>query len=163
MEINVLSVPGKKYYNGAFYRNAAAPKVMETLHQMFARQCKVRIFYGNTETGKVYPMLERHIGYVVHKIVWKVSSSYRVPVLLPTKQSKNGKEIFEESIVGIYDIEKKSWVYKHSNFHFPRIDVDRKGGDYIVTVDGEDFENTGGDYEKAYRIREYLTGNRNRL
>lgn len=87
---------------------------------------RIRIFYGDTETGKCW--LEEYdiMGYVGCSM-----GPVKIPLLINNKRSIGGGAILDNCIVKI--TENKRTVYIHPTFHFPVMLIDG----FQLLIDGE--------------------------
>ena len=102
-----------KVVNGTYFDNRTNDKVCSILaNYVGCRYQRVRVFYGNTESGKDWCECYDVIGYI-----GRSCGSIKIPLLIPTKNSLGGGGILDHCIVKI-TIDKRV-VYEHPKYHCP--------------------------------------------
>jgi len=85
--------------------------VAEALYSAYTRGRRVRIWYGDTETGRAW-LEELDVVGTVH-----VSTGPRhIPILLANRRSAGGGAILDHCIVKIVDAHNKRTLYEHPTF-----------------------------------------------
>ena len=103
----------EKIQNGAFFFNNNTPiKVMEILNDAYRNGKRVRVFYGDRETGEDWCEVYDTIGYV-----GKSCGIKQIPLLIKTSRSSGGGAFLTDCIVKI-TIDKKV-VYQQDNYFLP--------------------------------------------
>lgn len=127
------------FWAGAKY---AAAGVRVALERAYTDGGRVRIWYGDTETGRAWPEECDVLGYV-----GRSSGVQKVPLLIFDRRSSGGA-ILTEKIVRIDWVEGADSLYKHptfsSGFEHARIGATPPGRDWgrsrpfsVVNDDGE--------------------------
>lgn len=96
------------------------------------RKTRVRIYYGDVDTGKVWNEEFGTTGYIGYSLG---AYDLRYPILIHNKNSYGGVNIFTNRILKIVTTVTKRVLYQVDNFQQP--DVEIKGTD--VYIDGELF------------------------
>lgn len=124
----------------------AAPGVRVALERAYAKRDsdggRVRIWYGDTETGRAWQEEHDVLGYV-----GRSTGEHKIPLLVYSRRSRGGGAILTENIVRI-DSTDGGTIYKHptfsSGFDHGRVGStppDRDGGRSrpfsVVNDDGE--------------------------
>ena len=109
--------------NGTSFVMGTDNKVMNIIQRAIYNRSRIRVFYGDKETGKDWLEAYDTIGRVGRSM-----GRIRVPILVKNKRSLVGAEIPTECIVKI-TIDKQV-VYKHPKYHCP---VERRGNDVYDT------------------------------
>lgn len=105
--------------NSTAYSLCTSQRVIDVLeHARDKRKQRLRIFYGNTETGLDHCASEAVCGYVGRK-----SGEIKRPELRARSTSLSGIAINDDEIVKIVDIKTKRVLYRHKNFHQPYIEI----------------------------------------
>lgn len=113
------------------------------------RNSRIRLFYGDTDTGKCWMEENDTLGYV-----GRSTGSIQIPLLIHNKNSKGGSAILDHCIVKITD--GKRIVYRHPNYHMPVVSVSGKS----VFADGANVANFDNE-QKAAKWAAFIKGERN--
>lgn len=112
----------KKYkiVNGTSYLENTPDKVIEWLETSRERKQRIRIFYGNPETGQDW--LEEHdtIGYI-----GRSTGINKIPLLIKSNRSDGGSAILDNKIVKITTMgtdRKIHVVYQNENYCLSGLD-----------------------------------------
>jgi len=103
---------GREYHqldNGTCYDVNTAVGVVETLEKYRDRSTRIRVFYGDTVTGRDWMEENDTMG-----IVGRSSGQIKVPLLIKTKRSFGGGAILDSVIVKITVNHRV--VYEHPEF-----------------------------------------------
>lgn len=102
-----------KVVNGTSYMDRTSDEVIEVLEKARQSEARIRVFYGDRETGRDW--LEEHdtIG-----LVGRSCGSNRIPILLRFQNSSGG--ILDDCIVRI-TIDKYE-AYRHAKYHIGKLD-----------------------------------------
>ena len=102
--------------NGTCYNVKTPIRVIEQLERARLGGDRIRVFYGDQETGRCWMDENDTIG-----TVGRSTGRIKIPLLIKTKHSYGGGAILDSAIVKIlYD---KCVRYQHSNFHTPTMKV----------------------------------------
>lgn len=148
-------------YNGTTYREDTPQKVIEVLESVMINNQRIRVFYGNTETGRSW--LDEHdvMGYV-----GRSTGKIKIPLLIPKSNSYGGSAILDDCIVMITI--DKAIAYKHEKFNIPSFSIKKTNefkevGLYYSVLQGNvsvaNFETE----KKAKSYIEFLQGKRNKI
>lgn len=90
------------------------------------RKKRVRIWYGDTDTGESW--LEEHdvVGYVGRSTGIK-----KVPLLIANSAASGGGAILDNRIIRVVQIEGKLELYRHSSFRVPDMTVEITADDVL--------------------------------
>lgn len=97
--------------SGFYFHAETAPAIRETLARL-PRSQRVRVFYGDTKTGKAWPEENDVMGYI-----GRSTGAHRVPLLIHSRASSGGGAILDHCIVGIVCTGSGAWLYKHPQFN----------------------------------------------
>jgi len=141
--------------NGTYYYEGTEKKVIDWLETARSRNERIRLFYGNKETG--FDWMEEHdtIGTVSRSC-----GDIKIPLLIKNSRSHGGSAILTENIVKI--TVGKRVVYQHPKYYQPELFLmyhDLTNRWAVQTAD--DVLATFEDYGKAYRWSEFIKGHRN--
>lgn len=102
------------------------PKVEEVLIQAWMLRQRLRIWYGDPETGR--PRMDEHevVGYVGRSM-----GPVKVPLLVHNARSRGGAPIAAHCIVRIDWIAERRTMYQHPKWYFPGAFIERSR-----TIDG---------------------------
>ena len=122
-------------YNGTAYHVDTPDEVIAILDRALNshRDYRIRLFYGDTETGLDWLEQYDTTGYV-----GRSTGSVKIPLLIPRSDSIGGASILDNCIVKI-TINKRT-VYQHKNYHLPELEIklrrgwqNRIGNEYTVS------------------------------
>lgn len=115
--IESLVKNGKTYKvcNGVHYNEMTLDTVIHVLEKARENNDRVRVFYGDTLTGRDWCETNDIMGYVSRSYTGGGDNTTPIPILLRTKMSRGGGAILTNNIVRI-TIDKHD-VYKHPNYH----------------------------------------------
>ena len=155
--MTIVTTPKYKEVNGTHYRVQTDAKIINWLETARERNQRIRVFYGDTVTGRDWMEENDTMGYV-----GRSTGFFNIPLLVFSKRSLGGTAILDHCIVRI-TIDGRD-VYRHHNYHQPELFV--AGGEFA----GEDFRVQTeddvlaffGSEEKAHTWKEFMEGKRNR-
>ena len=139
--------------------------VAAALCSAYKRKVRIRIWYGDTETG--------HAWLEEHDVTGRVELSMgpcRVPILLHNNRSVGGGAILDRCIVKIRETKSKRVLYEHPSFgrgHFliggePKHDRVPIPVHHYHTGDDRGWQNVAnfGTWDQAIRWVDFMTGRR---
>lgn len=106
-----------KVYNDTWYCFNTPDRVIQILDGAMKNHKRIRVFYGDTETGRDWCEFFDTIGYVSRSC-----GNVKIPLLLNNSRSIGGTSILDGSIVKI-TIDKVV-VYQHLNYHLDESKLD---------------------------------------
>lgn len=124
---------------------------------ILARHCggrnqRVRIFLGDTKTGKDWCEVYDTIGYI-----GRSTGTIKIPLMIPRVDSCGGGAILDYCIVKI-TIDKQT-VYQHPNYHCP---IEKRDNTIFDTEEGKTiYRRLDGNLSALEREFQFLLGNRN--
>ena len=141
-----------KVINGTTFHDETPITVCNILNDAISsrRLKRIRIFFGDKETGKDWNEFYDNIGYV-----GRSTGLIKIPLMIHNTRSTGGGAILDHCIVKI-TVDKKT-VYQHPKYHCPIV---IKGCSVIDTEDNKVIANCK-DAEMAKRYFDYLKGTRN--
>src|SRR3990172_8141048 len=131
-----------KYHvvNGTSYHIDTPLLVINALESARVSRTRIRIFYGDTETGKDWGEEHHVIGTIGHSM-----GPVKIPILLNSVRSLGGPGILDNSIVKVMIVADKRVVYQHPQYNLGTLTIktsDPKGEyPYEVYRDGENIAN----------------------
>lgn len=105
-----------KVVNGTAYHEETNDRVIEILENARQNGTRIRIWYGNTETGRNWMDVFDTVGRI-----GRSTGMYKIPLLIKTERSTGGMAILDNCIVKI-TIDKQT-VYQHPKFHTPEMEI----------------------------------------
>lgn len=93
------------------FNDRTPQEVRSELEHARLRDMRVRLWYGDTDTGKAWPEEHDVIGYI-----GRSSGRIRVPIILHNRFSASGPAIIDHRIVRIDEIATRNTVYQHPTF-----------------------------------------------
>lgn len=118
-----------------FTLNEKTPnRVATLLNNLTMSKQRVRIVYGNPDTGKDW--LEEHD---VVGTIGKSTGNKPIPLLIHNARSFGGGAILDHCILKIVDVKSKRVLYQHEKYLAPKFEIGFLAitGQYSVTVDGK--------------------------
>lgn len=120
-----------------YFQKGTPMEVMETLLKARRKGTHIRLFYGDTTTGKSWNDIHDVRGYI------EMSTGTKpIPLLVYNKRSLGGGGILADCIVAIRESRGEKFLYKHPNFVLPKVDILNTGIresslPYEVKADGQ--------------------------
>ena len=132
MDIQVKEFNGRRYkiYNGTWYCFDTPDRVVQILDSAMNKHERIRVFYGNNETGCDWCEFFDTIGYVDRSY-----GNVKIPLLIKNSRSIGGPGILDGSIVKI-TIDKVV-VYQHPNYYIDESKFDDLTEKQIAFLKGE--------------------------
>lgn len=153
-----------KVVNETAYHAETSDQVIQWLETSRQRNQRIRIFLGDTKTGRDW--MEEHdiIGHIGRSMGPK-----KVPLLINNIRSTGGSAIIDHCIVRITTKDssgKIQDVYRHPNYHLPTFTIQASGHEEVpvgVWEVGSPMENAANfkDREQAKRWIAFIKGERN--
>ena len=142
-----------KVVNGISFDQKTPDKVCNILANYCGnRSQRVRIFLGDTTTGKDWCEVYDTIGYI-----GRSTGTVKIPLIVATARSLGGGAILDHCIVKI-TIDKRT-VYQHPNYHCP---IEKRGSTIYDTEDEKTlYRRLDGNLVALEREYQFLLGNRN--
>jgi len=148
---------GREYYqldNGSCYDVNTAVGVVEILEKYRDRETRIRVFYGDQETGRCWMEENDTMG-----IVGRSSGSIKIPLLIKTHRSCGGGAILTHRIVKIQI--GRCVMYQHPDYHQPEMRVAGQANhSWDVLCDGGVHANFKS-LQQAERYMAFMRGERN--
>lgn len=116
--IEIKEVNGKTYKvaNGTFYNANTNDEVIRVLENSRMNNKRIRIFYGDTETGRDWMEVYDTIG-----TIGRSCGEIKIPLLIKSSRSYGGGGILDHCIVKI-TIDKRT-VYQNPKYYLPNMEV----------------------------------------
>lgn len=148
--------------NGTAYDSRTPQAVIDVLERARRDGKRIRVFYGDIDTGRDWLEENDVMGYV-----GRSTGQYKIPLLITNSKSISGASILDHCIVRI-TIDRRE-VYRHPSYHVGELTVRpitmrellEKGYTYAVDVDGRNHANFKIE-DKARRFVKFLLGELNR-
>lgn len=163
MDIQIKEFGGKRYkvYNDIWYSCDTSDRVIQILDGAMKNHECIRVFYGDTETGRDWMEIYDTIGYVSRSC-----GNVKIPLLIKNSRSIGGTGILDDCIVKI-TIDKVI-VYQQSNYRLPNMEI-REASDNLKAIgyNYSTFEDGKNDFncktmKQAENHVDFLKGKRNR-
>jgi len=140
-----------KEYHGMHFDARTEQGVCSLLEMYNRRHTRIRIYWGDTETGLCWMDEWDNIGRV-----GKSCGQYHIPLMIKTARSTGGGAILDNCILKIVECDTKMVTYQHPLFHMPAITID--GSE--VLFDGK-LQARFDSPKKAEKYAAYMKGDRN--
>lgn len=124
-----------KIVDGTAYQKETPDEVIRVLENARKSGKKIKIYYGDKETGRDW--LEE---YDTVGTVGRSTGTYKIPLLIKTSRSTGGGGILDSSIVKIKDASSGVVLYKHPKYQQPTVEIvpsDMEGYTHNTIVNGE--------------------------
>lgn len=92
--------------------------VVKSLLRAMKWHTKIRIFYGDWQSGDDWGEEYDVIGYVGRSSGWM-----KIPLLLPCRRSTGGGAILDRCVVKIMDVSSKEVLYEHPEFKCKKYEI----------------------------------------
>ena len=102
--------------DGTAFCDETDPKVRNILNNAIKNGEKLRIWYGDNETGRDWMEIHDIYGYI-----GRSTGEYKVPLLLRNSRSMGGPAILDEHIIKI--TKDKQVIYQKKNYHQPVLSI----------------------------------------
>lgn len=137
--------------NGIFHFNEGTPeKVMQIMNDLYHNGTRIRLWYGDKETGKSYNEENDIMGTIGG------TTGKKIPILIHNSRSYGGGAISCDAIVKIVDITNNRLLYIHHTFSQSKFQAFSSS----VLQDGETFANCKSN-GRAERLADFMNGVRN--
>lgn len=120
----------------------APAEVMSILEKASRNRTKLRLWYGNKETGKDWGDVHDVFGYI-----GRSCGTVKIPLMIARRNSSGGPAILTDAIIKI--TEDKKTVYQHPKFHQPEYTIKpaskslkQSGYNYSVFAGEQNIRNT---------------------
>jgi hypothetical protein len=129
---------------GTWFSFDTPKKVRRILEEYRLSNDKIRIFYGDNETGRDWMKENDVMG-----TIGRSTGTMQIPLLI-SDDEHSGPGLLDSSIVRIIDVATKKELYRHSKYHQPEIEIiasSEKGYSHSVTIKKEvhgNFRTIGG-------------------
>jgi hypothetical protein len=148
-----------RHKSGTWYRKGTPTPVIEGLERSRTEGARIRLFYGDTDTGRDW--CEEND---VRGTVGRSAGTIRIPLLLKSSRSSGGGAILDACIIRLQVAGRE--VYRHPKYQVPDLAVipaseKLRGRGYLFTVtrDGDEFANFK-TRDRADRYVAFLLGER---
>lgn len=143
--------------NGIAYDKRTPIDVIKALEIARAGGLRIRIFYGDPETGRSWMDEWGMMG-----TLGRSTGEYKIPLLITRRHNLGGAAILDHCIIRITAARGAQVLYSHPNFHTPALRVEPWGNTWGVFREAESGPHaTFPTEEKARRWVDYITGRRN--
>ena len=122
--------------NGTTYNDKTPKKVVQVLEDARKIGTRLRLFYGDTETGRAW--LEEHD---VTGRIGRSTGQIKIPLLIHNRRSMGGPGLLDHCIVKIATASGGLLLYQHPSFSLPKLEKRYIGPEsathnWEVTADG---------------------------
>lgn len=114
--------------NGTYYHIDTPEQVVSWLETSMARNQRIRVFYGDTNTGADWLEENDTMG-----TIGRSTGKIKIPILIKRSTSTGGLSVLDHAIVKITT--GKHTVYQHPKYHLPELTVHADGGHHWVMAD----------------------------
>lgn len=144
--------------NGTYYHHNTPPKVIDILERARmeykrGRLYRIRLFYGDTKTGRDWLEENNIMGYV-----GRSTGLIKIPLLIHNRRSTGGHGILDHCIVKI--THRRQVIYQHPKYHiggWTRGKDDHETYPWYFKREGETIARFK-TYDESKRFRAFITG-----
>lgn len=139
-------------------------KLWEVLSSLVHSDRRVRVWYGDTETGRSW-----NEEYEVTGTIGRSCGKIAIPLLIKNSRSYGGGALLDDCIIRIDDIKEKRTIYKSDNFHVEDMKVYEIFGDADYKYQVAKLSEYSGEWEvqasfkterQAHNYVSFMRGNR---
>ena len=141
--------------NGTTYNDETPARVASVLESARCSGERLRLFYGDTKTGKPWNEENDLCGRIGRSM-----GPIKIPLLIHSSRSFGGPGLLEHCIVAIKS--KRGWLYKHPDFALPETEIKAssvEGYESALYLNGEIHANLKS-HAKAKRLEAFMRGER---
>jgi len=149
-----------KIINGTAYHNSTPQEVINILENARLTKKRIRLFYGDSTTGKCWNEEHDIIGYI-----GRSTGNIKIPLLINNSRSFGGGALLDHCIIKI-TVDKVT-KYKHNSFNTGNFEIKEattdllsKGYNTMVYCNSENVANFK-TKDKANRYIKFMTGESN--
>lgn len=150
-----LNNPFDFYTDTNYAANKEYVRCFNAMVKAYSNQKRVRIYYGDQDTGVVWPEEHNTMGYIA-----KSTGKLHAFILVYNHWSLGGDAIAPRTVVGIQDVKTKQFLYKNEKFYNPRYYVEPN--ECIVRVNNKKHAQCE-TYTEAVNLASFLNGDRMKL
>lgn len=124
-----------RHVSGLYFPADTAPRVADVIAQCAASRARVRVFYGDTSTGRAWAEENDVTG-----TIGRSTGPCRVPLLVNNARSYGGGSLLSARVVAVRCTTSRAWLYRHPGFNpgtWAVTPADVPGYVECVTHDGE--------------------------
>lgn len=162
MELSKIKDSMEKVYlktnSGTCYDEGTPERVIEILEDFRARNSRIRVFYGDKETGKCWEDENDVVGRI-----GRSNGTIKIPLLLANANSSGGGGILTACIVKIISCNTKQVLYQHPNFSQAKYTVRQSlvnSSLFEVLQNGETYAPQCKSLVSANRLADFMNGTR---
>jgi hypothetical protein len=158
LQLQELLKKASKANLGTWFHRNTPQRVRDILESARQDGRRLRLFYGDTETGRDWMQEYDTIGTISRSI-----GTLKVPLLIASSRSISGMYILDDCIVRIMDVASREDLYRHPKYLTPRLNLLHNGRidhSWSVQRDGEEVARFK-TREKAKRWIAFMLGERN--
>lgn len=152
----MVAKPKKKVVNGVEFDAKTPERVVSTLLNYMGTGQRIRVFYGDTKTGRDWCEEYDTMGYVSRS-----TGQVKIPLLINNRKSWGGGGILDDCIVRI-TVDRRD-VYRHPKYHIGKITFKPSPYPefpYGVWINGKNHANFK-TAEKAQKWAKFISGESN--
>lgn len=110
--VTIGQTVANRYENSGFFFDSRTPAAVRyAIECAHASRRRVRVFYGDTETGEAWPE-----EYDVMGTIGRSCGRVKVPLLMASARSTGGGALLDACIVAIIDTKTRAFLYRHPQF-----------------------------------------------
>lgn len=123
--------------SGTAYDVKTPDKVVNVLEAALKSRQRLKIYYGDTETGRDWNEEHGTTGKI-----GRSTGSIKIPLLIHNSRSYGGPALLDHCIVKIKDLKTKVVLYQHEKYQAPKIEIapaDLPEYSNILKINGETY------------------------
>jgi len=144
-----------------YFNDETCDKVKTVLTECYNNQCRVRIWYGDTDTG-----LSWMDEYDVVGTIGRSAGQQKIPLLIKNSRSSGGGGILCHCIIRIDVISSRRTIYEHPLFDvptlgvYPNLDEDTKTEYPFIVSKNNELQARFKSEKQATNYIDFMLGNR---
>lgn len=157
----MISADNYTVVNGTYYKKETPEPVIRCLENARITKKRLRLFFGNPETGKDW-----YEEFDVKGTIGRSRGSIKVPLIINNVRSMGGPAISDNCVVKIIDLTTRQTVYSHPTYTLGEVTIGEppreiavQGYKAAVYIDGKNQANFR-TYKQAERYVDFLKGER---
>jgi len=113
---NILKIIGDRKL-GTWFHFDTPTKVRQIINQYIKGDGRLRLFYGDTKTGRCWMEENDVVG-----LIGRSGGTMQIPLLI-AKDEHGGPGILDNCIVRIIDADSREELYRHKLYHLPEMEI----------------------------------------
>lgn len=143
---------------GLWFSTNTPQQARKAIINAYENKYRVRVWLGDTETGKVWAEENDILGYI-----GRSTGTQKIPLLIYSNMSSGGDGLLDHCVLGIQSTHNKQFTYKHPKMYIPNmsivIDETRDDLQFCVYIE-ESLRARFKTHGQAERYMDFMSGKR---